>query len=162
MTFYRNPYGSRCKQIERLLEERGLRHLHWDLDAHEYLHPDARTVADYFIHGLANLEGRAVVLLHDTHITTVKALPLILDWIDAENARRRQDGRKTIRILGYDDVVRERIPPAVVALGQEAAQALVDIPAHALRRLVLPLVGPAKPGHAPPPAQARRAAMGTW
>ena len=36
------------------------------------------------------MTGRNVLLMHDIKKATVEALPEILDWIDAENARRKE------------------------------------------------------------------------
>ena len=37
--------------------------------------------------------------MHDIKKATVKALPQILDWIDAENARRETSHKRPIRII---------------------------------------------------------------
>src|SRR3972149_5855941 len=43
VVFFRAPYGSRCRRLEQMLAERGLAHLHWDMDAREYLEHDGAT-----------------------------------------------------------------------------------------------------------------------
>src|SRR6185295_18624538 len=103
VTFFRVPYGSRCKRVEKLLGERHLSHLHWDLDAHEWENHDRLAMKAYYTRNLMSLQGRAVILMHDTQPTTMHALPLILDWIDKENARRHRLGLRQIRILSYAD-----------------------------------------------------------
>jgi len=42
----RLPYGVRCERVERLMEERHVKHFHWDLDPQEWKHGnlDARQV----------------------------------------------------------------------------------------------------------------------
>ena len=59
------------------------------------------------------LQGRAVLLMHDTKQPTRFALPQILDWIDAENARRKKKGRPGIRIIGGDQLAAEQIAPTL-------------------------------------------------
>ena len=48
--------------------------------------------------------------MHDIKQATVKALPQILDWIDAENARRAVSHGKQIRILSNGV-----LPPDVIS-----------------------------------------------
>ena len=52
-----------------------------------------------------------MLLLHDTKKVTTKALPIILDWIDDENRRRIEAGRRPIRILSFVDIAREQLAP---------------------------------------------------
>jgi peptidoglycan/xylan/chitin deacetylase (PgdA/CDA1 family) len=143
MVFFRTPYGVRCPVLEEALNERGLRHVHWDIDAEEWKTHDAVKTQNYIIHHIGELgDGqRAVVLIHDIHKETAAALPVILDWIDAENARRRAGGRHEIKILGPTDVAFERLAPGVaIALGQARAEVLGFLPGLE-RALALPLGG---------------------
>lgn len=110
--YYRTPYGSRCHRLDQLLEERTLVHMHWDLDPHEYLHHDPGQVKQYLIRHLSKLKGRAVILLHDTQSATARALPVVLDWLAAENQRRHAKGQPVIRVLSSWDIVKERDVPA--------------------------------------------------
>ena len=48
---------------------------------------------------LGRMTGRNVLLMHDIKKATVEALPEILDWIDAENARRKETPAPPIRII---------------------------------------------------------------
>lgn len=114
MVFFRVPYGSRCKRMVRMLAERGLTHLHWDIDPMEWTDHDSARVTATLKQKLRQLRGRAVVLMHDTQPATVKALPKVLEFIETENARRRQRGRRPIRILSGSDLASERLDPGVV------------------------------------------------
>src|SRR5262249_132205 len=138
---------------EEALNQRGLRHIHWDIDAEEWKTHDAVRTQSFIIHHIEKLgDGeRAVVLIHDIHKETAAAMPVILDWIDAENARRRQgqgrgqgegaSGRHEIKLLGPTDVAFERMAPgAPAALGQ-AESAVLDFVPDLARSLALPLGG---------------------
>lgn len=110
MLLFRAPYGAHCKRLERMLAERALGHMHWDIDPQEWTDHDSERTARYIINKLDKLEGRAIVIMHDTHLVTVRALPKILDWIDKENARRAGRGHKRpIRIISGSDLVIERV-----------------------------------------------------
>ena len=61
------------------------------------------------------LAGRNVLLMHDIKQATVTALPQILDWIDAENARREQSHKKPIRIVQAPALALERLPKGLAA-----------------------------------------------
>lgn len=108
--WFRTPYGSRCKRVEALLAERGLMHFHWDLDPQEWKHNDAKKAFDYVTGNLSRSSDRNVLLMHDIKAATVKALPEILDWIDAENARRAKDGKRPIRIVAAPMLAAEQLP----------------------------------------------------
>lgn len=111
---FRSPYGARCRRLMKILDERSLAHLHWDIDPREWMHHDSDEVTRYVIAKLKHLDGRAVVLMHDTKAASARALPRILDWIDKENERRRKRGDKPpIRILSGSDLMVERLDPAV-------------------------------------------------
>lgn len=113
---FRSPYGARCRRLIQLLQERSMAHMHWDIDPREWMHHDADQVTRYVIGKLKRLEGRAVVLMHDTKMASARALPEILDWIDEENERRRKSGKKPpIRILSGSDLMAEQLDPAVPA-----------------------------------------------
>ncbi|MEZ4398462.1 MAG: polysaccharide deacetylase family protein [Kofleriaceae bacterium] len=110
--WFRTPYGARCPSLERRLAELGLGHFHWDIDPQEWRGLSADSTARRVIWALAKLDGRAVLLMHDTKFATRYALPKILDWIDAENLRRSRTGRRPIRIVNADVLAVERIAPA--------------------------------------------------
>jgi peptidoglycan/xylan/chitin deacetylase (PgdA/CDA1 family) len=144
-TFFRIPYGARCRQIDELLHERGLEHLHWDLDPQEYLADSPEETQEYVFDRLKKLKGRAVLLLHDTRRITARALPGILEWIARENDRRVRAGEQPIRILSYADIVRERMAPGLLPLLDQGAQALRELAPDLGRQLLLPLAGEAHP-----------------
>jgi peptidoglycan/xylan/chitin deacetylase (PgdA/CDA1 family) len=126
--WFRAPFGSRCDRIEALLDERGLAHTHWDLDPQEWRPgtPKEKVVA-YVTGALARAKGRNVLLMHDIHDVTVKALPEILDWIDAENARRKESGKKPIRIVQAPDLARESLSPGLEAWAKDTLGRIGDL-----------------------------------
>lgn len=104
---FRTPYGSRCNRLEEMLSARGLHHFHWDIDPQEWKHGSTKRTVAYVTSHLKRLQGRAVVLMHDIKRATAEALPKILEWIDAENERRRASGGRAIRIIPASQVVAE-------------------------------------------------------
>jgi peptidoglycan/xylan/chitin deacetylase (PgdA/CDA1 family) len=116
--FFRTPYGDYCPQVVELLKERGLRHLHWDIDPMEFVDLDgiraAGTLRRHFAEAARNHE-RAVVLVHEIHAAGVVAVTLALQWLDAEQARRKAAGEPPIEILSGSDLARERMDPALLA-----------------------------------------------
>ncbi len=135
--FFRSPYGARCKQLLRMLKERGLSHLHWDIDPREWFHRDAEQVRDYVVRKLRNLNGRAVVLMHDTKAASARALPDILNWIDEENRRRQLEGdQPTIRILDASTLVNAYLTPAMPHWFGQTATRYVYTLSDTLSRLV--------------------------
>ena len=124
--WFRTPYGARCERVERLLAERHLAHFHWDIDPQEWKNKNGDVTAAYIIKRIQHLQDRAVLLMHDTKAATVVALPQVLDWIEAENARRTANGRMPIRILSGADLAVERTAPGLTAWLREAAASSVD------------------------------------
>jgi hypothetical protein len=107
-----------------MLAERHLAHFHWDLDPQEWKHGDAARAVRYVTGELGRAHGRDVLLMHDIKQATVRALPEILDWIDAENARREKSHRKPIRIVEAPALAVERLPRGLTGwLGDATAGA---------------------------------------
>ena len=121
---FRVPYGDLCQRVGTLLGDRGLWHLHWDIDAREYLGLSSKETAAYIIGRLKRLTGRAVLLMHDTQGASARALPLVLAWIEKENAARVADGRRPIRIVGASDLVAERADAALWRWWEDGADAM--------------------------------------
>ena len=125
----RIPFGARCERVERLLDERHLSHFHWDLDPQEWKHGDPARTVRYVTGELGRAYGRDVLLMHDIKKATTVALPQILDWIDAENARREQSHKKPIRVVDAPALAVERMPKGLVGwLGDAASGATRVLP----------------------------------
>jgi peptidoglycan/xylan/chitin deacetylase (PgdA/CDA1 family) len=133
--WFRAPYGTRCARLEAMLAERQLAHFHWDLDPQEWKHGSAARAANYVIAGLARASGRNVLLMHDVKPATVAALPRILDWIAAENARREAAHKRPIRIVSAPALAIEQLPRGLGAwliTATASARAVPDIIASVL------------------------------
>jgi peptidoglycan/xylan/chitin deacetylase (PgdA/CDA1 family) len=98
---FRSPYGARCRTLDVALAERELLSVGWNLDPQEWRGGTENAIVDYVTSHLARFTGRAVLLLHDTRHQAVAALPRILDWVAAENARASRSGTAPIRIADY-------------------------------------------------------------
>ncbi|HKE13540.1 MAG TPA: polysaccharide deacetylase family protein [Kofleriaceae bacterium] len=122
IVMFRTPYGDHCPRVVELLAERGLTHMHWDIDPREWMGLSAEGAAASVIARLRRLQGRAVILMHDTKAQSARALPRILDWIEAENARRLQSGKRPIRILSGSDLLIERERGPLWLWGEDTAQ----------------------------------------
>jgi peptidoglycan/xylan/chitin deacetylase (PgdA/CDA1 family) len=128
MRLIRIPFGDYCRKVVRLLEERNLPHVHWDIDPMEWVDHDAERVYVDLRRKFRRLEGRAVVLMHDTKRATTIALPRALAWIDRENERRRKakHGKKPIRFLDGRILLHRVAAPKfrewVEATGEELAE----------------------------------------
>jgi peptidoglycan/xylan/chitin deacetylase (PgdA/CDA1 family) len=111
--WFRVPYGAFCPSLVIGLARNGVDHFHWDIDPQEWQGKSAKATAAYVIRHLAKLEGRAVLLMHDTKPATVKALPEILIWLDSENARRVAVGRRPIKVVSGSELAAERVKPTL-------------------------------------------------
>ena len=136
IVLFRTPYGDRCPRLLDKLDGRGLTHLHWDIDPREYRGLSGESTARFIISELRRLNGRAVVLMHDTHQASARAVPIILDWIEAENRRRQESGRRPIRIVSGSDLVGERARSPLWLWGEGAAIGARGWLGHAMTSLV--------------------------
>jgi peptidoglycan-N-acetylglucosamine deacetylase len=127
--WFRAPFGTRCDRLEQLLAERHLAHFHWDLDPQEWKHNDPAQAVKYVTRELARASGRNVLLMHDIKRATVKALPEILAWIDAENARRAKARKQPIRIVQAPELAVEQLPRGLGAWLLDATASARALPA---------------------------------
>jgi peptidoglycan/xylan/chitin deacetylase (PgdA/CDA1 family) len=120
MLLFRIPYGARCRRLDQMLAERHLSHLHWDLDPQEFRHHSVDTTVRYVTSRVGRLADgqRLVLLMHDTQPVTAKALPKILEWIEAENEKRAESGRRQIRVVEPSSWVAENFALPIVAWGR--------------------------------------------
>jgi peptidoglycan/xylan/chitin deacetylase (PgdA/CDA1 family) len=114
---FRSPYGAFCHSLEVTLAARDLPDIGWNLDPQDWKSDNETAVYDYLVGKLARLKGRGILLLHDTHFASVRALPRVLDWLAGENRRAVADGRPPVTIIDYDVVVPHR-PTAESGLEQ--------------------------------------------
>jgi peptidoglycan/xylan/chitin deacetylase (PgdA/CDA1 family) len=105
---FRAPYGAFCRSLEVALNARELPDIGWNLDPQDWKSESEDAVFKYLVGKLSNLRGRGILLLHDTHLASVHALPRLLDWLARENRRAVAEGRPPIVIVDYDVVVPPR------------------------------------------------------
>jgi peptidoglycan-N-acetylglucosamine deacetylase len=112
--WFRAPFGARCPRLEAMLAERGITHFHWDLDPKEWQHGSAKRTLDYLIKQLGRMQGRNVLLMHDIKLATVVALPQALEWMLAENERRKALRIRRIRVVQAYEIAMERVQPGLL------------------------------------------------
>ena len=84
---FRSPYGAYCQSLDAALNARELPDIGWNIDPQDWKSDDEEAVFAYLTSKLSQLQGRGIMLLHDTHTASVHALPRFLDWLARENAR---------------------------------------------------------------------------
>jgi peptidoglycan/xylan/chitin deacetylase (PgdA/CDA1 family) len=129
VTWFRTPYGVRCDRLDGMLAERGITHFHWDLDPREWQHGSKKRTVDYVTKQLARMTGRNVLLMHDIKKATVEALPEILDFIEAENARRKETRRRRIRIIQAPELAAEKLPAGTLEFIRDVAPSRAQVAA---------------------------------
>jgi peptidoglycan/xylan/chitin deacetylase (PgdA/CDA1 family) len=87
---FRPPYGARSARIDRILAEREYTTVLWNIGSGDFQVTDPEIVFDTWRRVLARVEREegergGIVLMHDTHPWTVRALPRIVDWIRRRN-----------------------------------------------------------------------------
>lgn len=80
---FRFPYGARNEEGLDLLATAHLRSIMWNIDSLDWADPVPSSIADRVLQAVAK-EGRGIVLFHDIHERTVKALPAVLERLVAE------------------------------------------------------------------------------
>ena len=115
LVWFRAPFGVRCDRLEAQLTERNTQHMHWDLDPQEWKHGDKVQTVNYVTGSIARSSARNVLLMHDIKPVTVAALPEILDWLDAENAKRKESGKRPIRVVQAPALAVEQLSPGLTA-----------------------------------------------
>jgi len=102
---FRFPYGARNAEGLAVLAAAHLRSIMWNIDSLDWADPVPRSIVDRVMRSV-EAEGRGIILFHDIHERTVRALPLVLDRLVAEG----------YRFVGWDgkafSVPRDAAPPA--------------------------------------------------
>jgi peptidoglycan/xylan/chitin deacetylase (PgdA/CDA1 family) len=105
---FRAPYGAYCRSLAATLAARDLPDVGWNIDPQDWRGKDERGLLDYLTGKLARLEGRGILLLHDTHAASVNILPKLLDWIARENVRAVAAATAPITIIDYAALLPDR------------------------------------------------------
>jgi uncharacterized caspase-like protein/peptidoglycan/xylan/chitin deacetylase (PgdA/CDA1 family) len=96
---FRFPYGARNKEGMHLLADAHLKSVMWNIDSLDWADPVPSSIADRVLRAV-DKEGRGIVLFHDIHERTVKALPAILDRLVAEGYQFAGWDGTTFRVSG--------------------------------------------------------------
>ena len=131
---FRSPYGAFCQSLEKALAARGLPDIGWNLDPQDWKSESEDAVYSYLVERIGRLKGRGILLLHDTHVASVRALPRMLDWLARENRRCVEEGRPPVAILDYEVVLPHR-PLAESGLERMLGALADDIAANVRGRL---------------------------
>jgi peptidoglycan-N-acetylglucosamine deacetylase len=135
VTWFRTPYGVRCDRLDAMLAERGITHFHWDIDPQEWRHGNKKKTVEYVTRQLARMTGRNVLLMHDINRATVGALPEILEFIQTENAKRKETRRRRIRIIQAWELAIEQLPAGTTEWLRAALPSRKDVAAMVARVL---------------------------
>jgi uncharacterized caspase-like protein/peptidoglycan/xylan/chitin deacetylase (PgdA/CDA1 family) len=82
-SLFRFPYGARNKEGMHMLADAHLKSVMWNIDSLDWADPVPSSIADRVLR-MVDKEGRGIILFHDIHERTVKALPLVLERLAAE------------------------------------------------------------------------------
>ena len=80
---FRFPYGAHNREGLDTLAKAHLRSVMWNIDSLDWADPVPSSIADRVLRTL-DKEKRGIILFHDIHERTVKALPLVLDRLVAD------------------------------------------------------------------------------
>jgi len=80
---FRFPYGARNDEGLDVLSGAQLRSVMWNIDSLDWADPVPSSIVERVLRTV-DKEGRGIVLFHDIHERTVKALPAIMDRLVAE------------------------------------------------------------------------------
>lgn len=80
---FRFPYGARNQEGLETLSKAQLKSVMWNIDSLDWADPVPTSIADRVLKTV-DKEGRGIILFHDIHERTVKALPAVLDRLVAD------------------------------------------------------------------------------
>ena len=80
---FRFPYGARNAEGKEILAKEHLTSVMWNVDSMDWADPIPNSIADRVMREI-DRNGRGIVLFHDIHERTVKALPLVMSRLVAE------------------------------------------------------------------------------
>ena len=122
---FRFPYGARNDEGLAVLDAAHLRSVMWNIDSLDWADPVPNSIADRVLRTVEK-EGRGIVLFHDIHERTVKALPAILDRLVAEGYQfAGWDGTGFTVPKGAAGAVPAAGPPVAISPGYSDSWAIV-------------------------------------
>jgi peptidoglycan/xylan/chitin deacetylase (PgdA/CDA1 family) len=129
---FRAPYGGYCAELDAALTERELPDVGWNLDPQDWKNPREEDVYAYLVGKISRLHGRGILLLHDTHPASVRALPRFLDWLARDNERAVAEGKPPVTIVDYSVLVPHR-PMAASGLERVVTDLVAEVGAPLAR-----------------------------
>jgi peptidoglycan/xylan/chitin deacetylase (PgdA/CDA1 family)/uncharacterized caspase-like protein len=119
---FRFPYGAKNKEATGILSQAGLRSVMWNIDSLDWADPIPSSIADRVMRSI-DKEGRGVVLFHDIHERTLKALPMILNRLVAEGYQfARWDGQAYSLKKGEAAVLKKPLTDSALLASKEAPE----------------------------------------
>jgi peptidoglycan/xylan/chitin deacetylase (PgdA/CDA1 family) len=113
---FRIPYGREPRWLGRYLAARGMLEIRWSVESRDYL--PGSTPAAIVRRVAPGLRPGAIVLLHDIHAATVKALPRLLALIRTRH----------LRAVGVPELLRADAPTYPQLMAEAAAAAASTAP----------------------------------
>jgi peptidoglycan/xylan/chitin deacetylase (PgdA/CDA1 family) len=98
---FRPPFG-KIGGTARYLAKNGYTTVMWSLDPLDWQTDDPREVVRRVVARLTEHPEGGIIDLHDTNLATVEAFPLVMEWIEQENAERTAHGTPTFRVVGLE------------------------------------------------------------
>jgi len=123
---FRFPYGARNAEGKEILAKEHLTSVLWNVDSMDWADPIPNSIADRVMREI-DQNGRGIVLFHDIHERTVKALPLVMSRLVAEGYQfAGWDGKsftvqKPGATRGFVDVAADAAAPAASNAASMAA-----------------------------------------
>lgn len=124
---FRAPFGSTCAVLDRALARRSMRGVGWTIDPQDWRPQNPDQVVAFVTARLQDMDSRAVILLHDTHLTGPRALPNILAFIDDERTRAERGEGRPIEVvapsvlLAPDELAAAPLLPVAQEIGRNIA-----------------------------------------
>ena len=123
---FRFPYGARNAEGKEILAHEHLTSVLWNVDSMDWADPIPNSIADRVMREI-DANGRGIVLFHDIHERTVKALPLVMSRLVAEGYQFAGWDGKTFTVQkpgqsrGFVDVPDDAASAAPAAAASAAA-----------------------------------------
>ena len=128
---FRFPYGARNAEGKAMLAEAHLQSVLWNVDSMDWADPIPNSIADRVMREI-DKNGRGIVLFHDIHERTVKALPLVMNRLVAEGYQFAGWDGKVFAVMkpgatrGFVDVPQDASGAAPAASAAAAMAAVSD------------------------------------
>ena len=118
---FRFPYGASNSEAMQMLQEARLKSVMWNIDSLDWADPVPDSITNRVLQTV-NKEGRGIILFHDIHERTVKALPAILERLVADGYQFAGWDGSLFKVAKVASVVPEKMP---ITTGYGASWAIV-------------------------------------